>query len=221
MSIIQTTLIIQIYQKNPWIVLNDQTRTTDVPDEIKSFLVVIEDKEFFYHYGINFKGIARAIYRNVMARKIVQGGSSITQQLARNLLNDNRMTYSRKIKELFKAIKLEWRFSKWEILDLYFNHVYFGRGLRGIKSASAFYFSKEVKHLSQIECIILLTILRSPNHYLDHVDQLRKRFSLLNQQLLTNKMITDQQFHSNSKVKIYIHHNLLSTLQNTTICYVS
>ena len=116
---------------------------SNLPNQFKKFIVPIEDKRFFKHNGIDFRGISRAILRNSINLKVLEGGSTISQQLARNILRDNSRTIYRKIKESYKAINLENSFSKDEILNLYFDNVYFGKNLRGVRTASIFYFDKD------------------------------------------------------------------------------
>jgi membrane peptidoglycan carboxypeptidase len=157
--------------------------TEYVPSRIKEFLVQIEDKRFFKHSGVDLKGIIRASAENIRACKIVQGGSTITQQLARNLLGDNRKSIPRKIKEVLKAIELEKNYSKDEILNLYFNNVYFGKNLIGIRSAGLYYFGKEVESLTQPELLYLLTILRGPNYYLKFPEKSIRRYEFLSESL--------------------------------------
>ena len=129
-----------------------------IPSSIKEALIEIEDVRFFKHRGIDIKAILRALIVNIIVGRIVQGGSTITQQLARNLLKDNSKTIFRKLKESTLALKLERKYSKEEILNLYFNHIYFGKNLRGIRSAGLYYFQKEVNQLSHAQLLFLITI---------------------------------------------------------------
>ena len=108
--------------------------TKTIPNKFKKYLIEIEDQRFYEHGAIDLKGISRAIYQNLRAGKIVQGGSTITQQLARNILKDNRKSVFRKVKETKLAFDLENQYSKDEILDLYFNNVFWGKKNYGIVS---------------------------------------------------------------------------------------
>jgi len=171
-------------------------------EKIKNVLVQIEDRQFYQHQGINIKGILRAAIMNLRAGKIVQGGSSLTQQLARNLLNDNSITFKRKFKELYKAIQLEILYGKEKILDLYVENIYFGFGIRGFRSASNFYFKKELETLNQTEYILLITILRSPMYYTSNVNKLKERFVLINRILMQRKSISQSDYDISKKIEI-------------------
>jgi membrane peptidoglycan carboxypeptidase len=152
--------------------------TNYIPNYFKEFLVQIEDKRYYEHGAIDVKGISRAFVENIKALKFVQGGSSITQQLARNLLKDNSKTILRKLRETIKAIQIENKYSKDEILNMYFNNVYFGKNLRGIRIAALTYFCKEVENLNQSEILYLITILRGPNYYLKRPEIAHYRASI-------------------------------------------
>src|SRR5690606_13094411 len=154
---------------------------------------------FYQHKGLDFRGISRAILVNIKENKITQGGSTITQQLARNLLRDNSKTLTRKVKEALKAYSLEAKHSKDEIIDLYFNNIYFGRNLRGIRAAGLYYFGKELNRLSHVELVALLTILRGPNYYINHLDKAYLRFQSISKTLLEKRLISKNRFDKNSK----------------------
>ena len=174
--------------------------TTDyIPNRLKEFLVEIEDKRFYEHKGIDYRGTTRALIENIKARKIVQGGSTITQQLARNLLNDNKKTISRKLRETLKAIEIESQYSKDEILNLYFNNVYFGKNLSGLRTAGLYYFGKEVVELNQSELLYLLTILRGPNYYARRPEIAISRFKFISNTLYKRNLISKNRNRKNLK----------------------
>lgn len=143
----------------------------DLPPYVVNAFLAVEDRRFYQHSGIDFIGLARATVRNVYAHRIVQGGSTLTQQLAKNMLMSNGFytvtdrSYKRKFQELILAIKLEATFSKSEILTLYLNRVYFGAGTFGIDAASRRYFHKPGKQLSLFEAAILAGLLKAPSRY--------------------------------------------------------
>lgn len=193
---------------------------TEIPDSIKRFIVLIEDRRFYSHFGIDFKGILRAIYRNFKAMKIIEGGSSITQQLARNLINNNKKTISRKLHESIYAILLEMRYSKEDILTLYFNNVYFGNNVRGIRAASISYLGKDLFQLTESEYMYLLTILRGPNLYLKNSDLTFERFKLINSLLLKNKLISKNIYRKNLKRKLSLKNICLSNFKNLSIDFI-
>lgn len=145
--------------------------TEDLPPYVVNAFLAVEDRRFFQHKGIDFIGLARAAARNFYAHRIVQGGSTLTQQLAKNMLMSNGFyavtdrSYKRKFQELILAIKLEATFSKNEILTLYLNRVYFGAGTFGIDAAARRYFHKPGRQLSLFEAAILAGLLRAPSKY--------------------------------------------------------
>lgn len=141
----------------------NQVNFDQFPKYLIEALIATEDRSFFSHYGFDLKGILRAFLVNYRAGTIKQGGSTITQQLARILFLNNEKTYHRKINEILLAYKLEQAFSKEEILTLYLNHVYFGSGNYGINDAAKFYFNKNVSDLNLNESAILVGILKAPS----------------------------------------------------------
>lgn len=155
----------------------------------KNFLVQIEDKRFYEHNGIDYKAILRAISNNIKHLSVKEGGSTVTQQLARNLLKDNSKTIKRKLAEIELAIQLEKDYSKDEILQLYFNNVYWGKNIYGIRAASLIYFEKEPHELKRKEQLKLLTLLRGPNLYLANSSLFQKRYELLNRLVLEDRRV--------------------------------
>lgn len=191
-----------------------------VPNRIKNFLVEIEDRRFFSHNGVDLKGISRALIENIRAGSIVQGGSTISQQLARNLIRDNRKTVTRKVKETIKAIQIEKQCSKEEILNLYFNNVYFGKNIWGLRAAGLYYFGKEVEKLRQSELLYLLTILRGPNYYSKRPEITHRRYSALNNILYERKIISKSRFQKNIKSKPIFTDNQLSSIKNASVPFI-
>ncbi|MGC1632462.1 MAG: transglycosylase domain-containing protein [Gelidibacter sp.] len=192
-----------------------------VPSSLKNFLVEIEDKRFFKHNGIDFRGISRALVENIKKGSIVQGGSTISQQLARNIIRDNRKTVTRKIKETIKAIQLEKQYSKDEILNLYFDNVYFGKNIWGLRAAGLFYFGKEVESLTKSELLYLLTILRGPNYYSKKTEITLKRYEAINNILYDRNIISKSRFQKNVKSKPSITKTNLSNIKNASIPFIS
>ncbi|MDR0802747.1 transglycosylase domain-containing protein [Fluviicola sp.] len=192
----------------------------DIPKQIKDFTVGIEDKRFYKHKGIDVRGIARATIANIKHRKIKQGGSTITQQLARNLLRNNEKTISRKVKETIKAIQIEKHYSKEEILNLYFNNVYFGNNLWGIRTAGLYYFGKETENLTPPELLYLLTILRGPNYYKNNQEETYKRYILNNNILKKEGIISSKKYDKNIKVLFSPQNNILEKITTTAAQYI-
>jgi penicillin-binding protein 1A len=137
----------------------------DVPDLMVRALIATEDARFFSHRGLDWRGIARAMYRNIRARKVLEGGSTITQQLAKVLFLTPERSYARKLKEMALALRIEQHYTKQEILSFYFNQTYFGSGAYGIESAAQVYFGKRARDLSVAECALLAGLPRSPKYY--------------------------------------------------------
>jgi penicillin-binding protein 1A len=135
----------------------------DLPGYVPRAFVAIEDRRFYDHYGVDPWGIARAGLANVLHRGISQGGSTITQQLAKNLFLTQERTIHRKLQEAMLALWLERKFSKTQILELYLNRVYFGSGAYGIEQASQRYFGKSAKQISLAEAALLAGLVRSPS----------------------------------------------------------
>ena len=128
-------------------------------------MVAVEDNRFYKHGGIDFKAIIRSVVANVRAKSVVQGGSTITQQLAKNLFLNGNQDVSRKIREIVIARKLEKLYSKEEILELYANIVYYGNGYYGINNASYGYFNSAPKNLTLNQGSLLAGLLQAPNSY--------------------------------------------------------
>src|SRR5437660_3194733 len=128
-------------------------------------LLAREDSRFFEHGGIDWRGIARALVRDVMSASTKEGASSITQQLARNSLPLGGRTLSRKILEAMVALRIEKEFTKQQILELYVNRIYFGSGCYGVETASLAYFGKNAAKLNLSESAILAGLIRSPNRF--------------------------------------------------------
>ena len=135
----------------------------NIPENLINAVIVLEDRRFFDHFGIDFKGLSRAIFENLKDMRYSQGASTITQQLSKLIFLNAEKTLSRKLRELIIAFYLEYRFTKVEILSMYLNRAYFGAGQYGIKAASKRYFSKLPKELSIAETAVLVGSLKAPS----------------------------------------------------------
>ncbi|MEW6007607.1 MAG: PBP1A family penicillin-binding protein [bacterium] len=153
-------LIGEFAKEKRWLIKIDK-----LPSYVKYAFISSEDASFYKHPGINVKGIIRATCVNFTSRRIKEGGSSITQQLAKNLFLTQERTIKRKIQEILLALKIERHYTKDEILERYLNKIYFGKGVYGIEAASRFYFNKEANSLSLSEASILAGMVASPNTY--------------------------------------------------------
>jgi len=137
----------------------------DFPDFLEQAVVAVEDIRFYQHQGFDAKSIGRAIYNDLRAGSKAEGGSTITQQLARTLFLTNEKSFSRKIKELFIAVSIEDKYTKEAILNMYLNEIFIGRGCSGMAAGANTYFGKEVSQLNKAEMTILVGIIQSPGWY--------------------------------------------------------
>jgi penicillin-binding protein 1A len=170
----------------------DQARVSDLPDYVPNALIAIEDRRFRSHYGVDPIGLGRALYEDVKARQMVQGGSTLTQQLAKNLFLSSARTAERKVQELVLALWLERKFSKDEILQLYLNRVYYGAGAMGIEKAAQTYYHKSAMELTLMEAATLAGVLKAPTNYnpLVHPEESAARAKLVINAMVESGFIT-------------------------------
>lgn len=142
----------------------------ELPDQLIKAVLATEDRRFFEHYGLDFLGLARAMTENVRANSVVQGGSTLSQQLAKNIFLTNERTLQRKIKEAFLALWLEANLSKEEILRLYLDRAYMGGGSFGVAAAASFYFDKDIRKVSLAESAMLAGLFKAPAKYAPHIN---------------------------------------------------
>ncbi|MCZ4288048.1 transglycosylase domain-containing protein [Hoeflea alexandrii] len=152
------------------IIHEDSAPVDQLPDHFVKAVLATEDRRFFEHFGIDFLGLARAMTENVKANSVVQGGSTITQQLAKNLFLTNERTLERKVKEAFLAFWLEANLSKKEILRLYLDRAYMGGGTFGAAAAAQFYFGKDITEVSIAEAAMLAGLFKAPARYAPHIN---------------------------------------------------
>lgn len=152
------------------ILLNDSVPLDEFPDHLIKALLATEDRRFFEHFGIDIVGTTRAVIANMRHQQVKQGGSSLTQQLAKNLFLTNERSLERKIKEAFLAVWLETHMSKREILKLYLDRAYMGGGTHGVTAASLFYFGKSVRDIDLAEAAMLAGLFKAPTSYAPHVN---------------------------------------------------
>lgn len=153
-------LIASLFRENRQIV-----PLTDIPPIQRQAVLAIEDERFYSHRGVDPRGIARALWHNLRQGEVVEGGSTITQQLARNLFLTQERAISRKVAEALLAIEIERRLTKEEILERYLNQVYFGQGAYGVEMAARVYFGKSVKNVTLPEAALLAGLIRAPSIY--------------------------------------------------------
>lgn len=182
-SIEQST---KIYDRTGKVLLyevhGDERRTvvplSDIPDSVKHATLVAEDINFYYHAGLDWRGILRAIGKNISTGDFSQGGSTITQQLIKNSLLGSQKTISRKVKEQILALLLERKYSKDEIFEFYLNQIPYGSNAYGIAAASRLYFGKEVGELTLAESAVITALIKAPTYYSpygSHKDELLAR----------------------------------------------
>lgn len=152
------------------IIHEDSVPIDELPDHLIKAVLATEDRRFFDHWGIDFLGLARAMTENARAGGVVQGGSTLTQQLAKNLFLSNERTIERKIKEAFLAVWLESNLSKKEILRLYLDRAYMGGGTFGAAAAAQFYFGKAITDVNLAELAMLAGLFKAPARYAPHVN---------------------------------------------------
>jgi len=176
----------------------------DIPLQMKQAIIAIEDARFYSHPGVDFIGIFRALIHDIKAGGIKQGGSTITQQLAKMLFLKPERSIRRKIREAALSIKIEKRYTKDEILGLYLNQAYFGSRAYGIEASSQTYFGKTTKDLSIGEAALLASLPKAPSHYspFRNFNKARERRSVVLQQMLSQKFITPEQFNQAMKEPI-------------------
>ena len=198
----------QFFDKNGKVIANtfkeenrEYVKYDDIPARIIEGLVAIEDTQFFEHHGINPDAISRAIIKDIQAGGFVEGASTLTQQLIKMLILTREKKLIRKVKEALLAIRLESVLTKEEILERYLNHVYFGHGYYGIKTAAKGYFNKDLYELSLKEMAILVGLPRAPSFY-DPTKNLKISLARANQvitRLNTLGWINNEQFENSMK----------------------
>ena len=140
----------------------------DIPEELRQAIIAIEDHNFYDHHGVDLVGIARAFINNIIEGRRAQGGSTITQQLARSALLTHDKTIYRKLQEIYLALQFERLYTKTEILEMYLNEIFLGHNAYGVQSASNLYFDKEVSELNLEESALIAGLPRAPNYYSPH-----------------------------------------------------
>jgi penicillin-binding protein 1A len=201
-------------QKRVWVPLSQ------TPKHLVNAIIAVEDAQFYRHRGINFRGVARALLANVRALRPAEGGSSITQQLARVLFLTPEKSVSRKVKEALLAIEIEKHYAKDKILELYLNQVYFGHGAYGAEAAAHTYFKKGVDRLNLAEAATLAGLPRAPNYYSPLIDReraLRRRNHVLSR-MLDQGFITAEQAAQASGVQF--DESLLARTRNLAPYFV-
>src|SRR3954470_22927430 len=186
----------------------------DYPQVLRQSLISIEDKDFYRHWGVNVWRIAGAAYRDIRTGGRVQGASTLTMQLARNLFLSPDRSFRRKIQEALLAVQIERRFTKPQIFTLYANQIYLGHGVYGFEAASQFYFSKPAKRLTLEQAALLAGLPKSPVYYspISHPDHAIRRRNLVINSMLEDGRITARQAMDsrNLPIQLKLQHDLNS-----------
>jgi penicillin-binding protein 1A len=175
----------------------DSVAFKDLPPNLIHAVISIEDRRFYHHHGIDLLGLARATFVNLRSGEVVQGGSTLTQQLAKNLFLTQDRNFKRKIQEAMLALWLEHQLTKDEIITAYLNRVYMGSGAYGVEAASDVYFNKSAKNLTLGECAILAGLLKAPSRYspLANPEESHARATVVLKAMLDEHYITQKQFN--------------------------
>ena len=218
-----------IYDKNNKVVdtlsveAREVVKLEDVSPYIKDAFLSIEDKQFYSHHGLNFKGIARAVITTFLKGRATQGGSSITQQLAKNAFLTPEKTFSRKVKEAILTYQIERTYTKDEILERYLNEIYYGSGSYGIKNAAEQYFRKDVKDLNVAEAALLAGIPNRPTKYDPNrnLENALHRQKIILKEMYTDGRITKEQYDEALAYKFELENeeNVKNVPKNTSIIY--
>lgn len=218
-----------IYDKNNNVVdvleaeSRDAVKLEDVSPYVKEAFLAIEDKKFYSHHGLHFKGIIRAILTNFLKGKATQGGSSITQQLAKNAFLTPERTFSRKVKEAILTYQIERTYTKDEILERYLNEIYFGSGSYGIKNAADQYFRKDPKDLNIAEAALLAGIPNRPTKYDPNrsLENALHRQQIILKEMFEDGRITKEEYEEALAYKFELENeeNVKNVPENTSIIY--
>lgn len=181
----------------------------EIPDKLEKALIAVEDSRFYEHDGIDLKGIVRAFFVNLKAGRIVEGGSTLTQQLVKVIYLTPEKKLKRKLKEAILAYKIDNYLSKDKILELYLNQVYFGRGAYGVEAAAQFYFGKHVSNLTLAECAMISGLPKAPGYYAPHVnpEEALKRRNHVLYRMYEEGFITENEYNQASQTDINIIEN--------------
>ena len=181
--------------------------TEQIPDIMKLAVIAVEDQRFYEHDGFDFIGTTRAMFTNLKARRVVQGGSTLTQQMVKNVFLTHDQTFKRKLDEFFLAKKVEQTYTKNEIIGIYLNQVYFGEGAWGIKRAAEIYFGKEPIDLTLNEAATLAGLLPAPSvlNPIKNEERAKNRRNVVLQLMYEQKFITREQFEQTREQPIELN----------------
>ena len=178
----------------------------DIPDNLKKALIATEDKNFYRHHGYDLTGLARSTVQNILAGHVVQGASTITQQLARVLFLNNERTFDRKLKELFIAARIEKTISKDQILEMYMNNVYLGAGAYGVEGAAQIYFDKHLRDCDLAELALIAGLPQAPSVYnpFNNMDLAVQRRNQVLTRMYKMRYITTDEYEKAKEEKVHL-----------------
>ena len=182
-----------------------------IPKDVINALIATEDRAFYDHWGIHPMRIAKAFVKNIIAFRAKEGASTLSQQLARNLFLNREVSITRKLKEAITAVKIEQTYTKKEILELYCNTVYFGKGAYGIQVASELYFKKSPRQLTTAECAYLIALLKGPENYsaIGNYEKALKRRNLVLSMMADMGFLEEDQYYSSLIQPIFLNRGRL------------
>lgn len=182
-------------------------QSSQIPNDVKNAFISIEDKNFYKHGGVSVEAVFRSIYSYFdNGGKITQGGSTITQQLARNVFLNFDKNYERKLEEMFVSVKLEQKYTKNQILEFYINNINYSNGAYGINAAAEKYFNTDCSKLNLSQLSLLAAIPNDPTYYdpIKHLNNTLQRRNLILENMKENNYITDEQYLAAINYKIVL-----------------
>ncbi len=179
----------------------------DIPDDLIDAVISIEDQRFYQHKGVDIKRTVGAVLNFFMPSGGSYGGSTLTQQLIKNVSGENETTIQRKVQEIFRALNVETKYSKTEILEMYMNVIYLSQNSNGVQAAANAYFGKDVSELTLVECAAIAAIPKFPTYYdpLRNPDNNLKRRNLILKEMLSQGVISQEEFDGAYNVPLYLN----------------
>lgn len=193
-------LITGLYKEERRVLVNLAT----LPKHLINALIATEDRNFYKHHGLDLRGILRALFRNIAAGRVCEGGSTLTQQLARQLFLTREKTLIRKIKESILALQIEARYTKDEILEIYLNQAFFGQGCYGIEKAAREFFGKNAREVTVPESAFLVGLLKAPSYYSnpENLPQALQRKAVVLKLMYEQGYLTSEEYAASKKVPL-------------------
>ena len=200
---------------------NDYVMLSEIPKDLQNAFVAIEDKRFYSHIGVDFITTIKAAWKYITSDGASPGGSTITQQLIKNLTGEDDVTIKRKLVEMIRAIKIERHMSKESILELYLNSIYLSQGTYGVKAAARLYFDKDVSELTLLESVAIAAITQAPTKWdpVQNPDNNQKRRNIILREMLKQGYIGKEEFDSAYQKDLELKLNYEKIETNTSSWY--